>query len=66
MSFNVIATPRFRRDIKKLAKKYPSLKNEYADLTNDLAENPQQGTSLGKADRETISDREINELLDQL
>jgi len=105
MSFNVIATPRFRRD--KLAKKYPSLKNEYVDLINDLAENPQQGTSLGnncfkirvaiaskgkgksggaraithividsdtvflltiydKADRETISDKEINELLDQL
>jgi mRNA-degrading endonuclease RelE of RelBE toxin-antitoxin system len=44
MSFNVIATPRFQRDIKKLAKKYPSLKKEYADLINDLAKNPQQGT----------------------
>ena len=48
MSFEIIATPRFRRDIKALAKKYPSLKNEYAQLVNDLEINPQQqGTSLG-------------------
>jgi len=48
MSFEIIATPRFRRDIKALAKKYPSLKNEYARLVNDLEINPQQqGTSLG-------------------
>jgi mRNA-degrading endonuclease RelE of RelBE toxin-antitoxin system len=48
MSFEVIATSRFRRDIKALAKKYPSLKNEYAHLINDLEENPQShGTPLG-------------------
>jgi len=48
MSFEIIATPRFRRDIKALAKKYPSLKNEYARLVNDLEINPQQqGNSLG-------------------
>ena len=36
MSYDVIATPRFKRDIKKLVKKYPSLKTEYAILINDL------------------------------
>ena len=48
MSFEIIVTSRFRRDIKTLAKKYPSLKGEFAQLVNDLEANPQQqGTSLG-------------------
>jgi mRNA-degrading endonuclease RelE of RelBE toxin-antitoxin system len=32
MSFNIIATPQFKKEIKRLAKKYNSLKNEYANL----------------------------------
>jgi mRNA-degrading endonuclease RelE of RelBE toxin-antitoxin system len=47
MSFNVIASPRFRKELKALSKKYPSLKFEYADLVSSLEENPQQGTPLG-------------------
>jgi len=48
MSYEVIATPRFKRDIKKLAKKYLSLKKEYALLLSELEENPQlQGIPLG-------------------
>ena len=48
MSYEIIATPRFRRDIKILSKKYPSLKNEYAQLIGLLEDDPQlQGTSLG-------------------
>ena len=47
MSFEIIATPRFKRDIKKLSKKFPSLKNEYSLLINELQESPQQGSPLG-------------------
>jgi hypothetical protein len=47
MSYEVIAIPRFRRDIKPLAKKYPSLKTEYAALVKSLRQNPRQGTDLG-------------------
>ncbi len=47
MSYNVIATPRFKRDIKKLSKKYFSLKDEYASLINELESKPQIGTPLG-------------------
>jgi mRNA-degrading endonuclease RelE of RelBE toxin-antitoxin system len=47
MNYNVIATPRFKRDIKKLSKKYQSLKKEYALLLDELEKDPQQGTSLG-------------------
>lgn len=49
MSYNVIATPRFKRDIKKLSKRYPSIKNEYAQLIKDLEKDPEQGIPLGNA-----------------
>lgn len=48
MSYEIIATPRFRKDIKKLAKKYPSIKNEYIALIESLIQNPEQGIPLGK------------------
>jgi mRNA-degrading endonuclease RelE of RelBE toxin-antitoxin system len=108
MSYDVIATPRFKRDIKKLAKKYISLKKEYALLINELEENPLlQGTPIGnncykirlsiaskgkgksggarvithivvkentvllltiydKSEKENITDKELQELLNQL
>ena len=107
MNYEIIATPRFNRDIKKLAKKYFSLKQEYALLIGELEKNPQQGTPLGnncykihisiaskgkgksggarvithavikeqtvflltiydKSEKENISDKELDELLNQL
>lgn len=47
MSYEVIAIPRFARDIKRLAKKYSSLKTEYAELVSTLSADPNQGTPLG-------------------
>ena len=47
MSFEIIATSRFKRDIKKLLKKYASLKKEFGELLDCLEENPQLGTHLG-------------------
>lgn len=47
MSFDIIATPRFVRDIKKLAKRFPSIKNELAKLIDSLTEHPEQGIPLG-------------------
>lgn len=47
MSFEVIATPRFRKDIKKLAKKYISLKKEFSILLDKLTIDPKQGISIG-------------------
>jgi len=48
MSYNVIAVPTFKKELKKLAKKYPSLKNDFADFIENLEVQPKQGTSLGK------------------
>ncbi|MFB9845466.1 type II toxin-antitoxin system RelE/ParE family toxin [Mucilaginibacter ginsenosidivorans] len=48
MSYNVISIQPFDRQLKQLAKKYPSLKKEYGDLLDSLEQNPVQGTPLGK------------------
>jgi mRNA-degrading endonuclease RelE of RelBE toxin-antitoxin system len=48
MLFKIEVTPEFLREAKKLSKKYPSLKDDIAALTIQLAGNPVQGTPLGK------------------
>lgn len=48
MSFNIIATEPFARKLKKLAKKYHSLKEDLLPLLNELETNPKLGTPLGK------------------
>jgi len=47
MIYNVKNFPRFDRELKRLAKKYPSLKNEYEALVENLEKNPEIGTPLG-------------------
>jgi hypothetical protein len=48
MSFNVFTTDFFDKELKKLAKKYPSVKTDYKALIDSLKEEPTQGNSLGK------------------
>jgi mRNA-degrading endonuclease RelE of RelBE toxin-antitoxin system len=36
MNYKVIATTRFKKELKRLAKKFPSLKNEFAELIETL------------------------------
>jgi mRNA-degrading endonuclease RelE of RelBE toxin-antitoxin system len=48
MSFSVKTLSKFEINLKKLAKKYPSLKLEYVLLVESLKVNPEQGTPLGK------------------
>ena len=47
MSYNVLPIPPFDRQLKRLSKKYPSLKAEYLQLIESLEQNPEQGTNLG-------------------
>ncbi len=47
MSFNVLTIPPFDRQLKRLAKKYPSLKNEFVELIESLEQEPEQGIKLG-------------------
>lgn len=47
MSYKVATIAPFRREAKKLVKKYPSLKNELAELGSHLSADPTAGTALG-------------------
>lgn len=48
MSYNIIAVPTFKKELKRLAKKYSSLKIDLAQLFESLEEEPIQGTAIGK------------------
>ncbi len=47
MSYKIELSSNFRKEAKKLTKKYPSLKKELAILFTQLEENPTLGTPLG-------------------
>ena len=47
MSYEVVLSDVFKREAKRLIKKYPSLKDEIAQLGSLLATDPKQGTPLG-------------------
>jgi mRNA-degrading endonuclease RelE of RelBE toxin-antitoxin system len=48
MSYNVIAVPKFKQEFKRLAKKYPTFKDDFLTLIESLENKPNQGTPLGK------------------
>lgn len=47
MSYKVVLSDNFKKEAKKLSKKYASLKTDLAKLFSLLAENPKMGTSVG-------------------
>jgi mRNA-degrading endonuclease RelE of RelBE toxin-antitoxin system len=48
MNYNVLYTENFRKEAKRLAKKYASLKNEIEVLIDHLEQNPIKGIPIGK------------------
>jgi len=48
MNFDVIATVPFERKLKRLAKKYPSIRDDLFAIAEKLAQNPTLGIPLGK------------------
>lgn len=48
MSYKIIYVPVFSRQLKRLARKYPSLKKEFTDLLQNLENNPFLGKPIGK------------------
>jgi len=47
MSYSIVPIDKFKKEAKRLIKKYPSLKIELAELGEELSENPDTGTPLG-------------------
>ncbi len=48
MSFNVYTTDFFDKELKRLAKKYPTVKNDFKALVDSLKQEPKQEQPLGK------------------
>lgn len=51
MDVTIIPDPEFKRQAKRLAKKYHSLKEDLIALQNELRENPYSGVDLGNNTR---------------
>ncbi len=49
MNYSVIPTHRFERELKRLIKKFPSLKSEFAELITNIIQNPEIGTFIGNS-----------------
>jgi len=47
MSYNIVLSLRFEKEFKRLAKKYNSIKNDFANLIVQIIQNPAAGTFLG-------------------
>jgi hypothetical protein len=47
MNFKIETIPTFDRQAKRLAKKYPSLRQDLSNLIIQLAQQPNRGTALG-------------------
>ncbi len=48
MNFKIETIPRFEKDVKKLKKKFPKIKNDLINLIDELALNPEKGINLGE------------------
>ncbi len=57
MNYSIIALPPFEKELKRLSKKFPSLRSDFATFIEELTKNPIQG------DKENISENELDRLL---
>ena len=48
MNCKIDTTPDFARELKHLAKRYPSIKDDYKNFLDKLAQNPLMGSKLGQ------------------
>ena len=48
MNYKILNTLEFKKEIKRLSAKFPSLKKDFEKFLEELSQNPFQGTSLGK------------------
>ena len=48
MNFKIESLEEFEKELKRLSKKYSSIKVDFENLLYDLISNPQQGKPLGK------------------
>ena len=49
MSYDILSIPPFDKQLKRLARKYPSLKSDFSALLDSLQTEPEQGIAIGKS-----------------
>jgi mRNA-degrading endonuclease RelE of RelBE toxin-antitoxin system len=47
VSYKILNTPEFKKEIKRLSAKYPSMHSDFSLFLEELLENPFQGKALG-------------------
>jgi len=47
MSYNILTIPPFDKQLKRLAKKYPSIKTDLIQLISELKNQPEKGINIG-------------------
>ena len=47
MTYKILALPPFDKQVKRLAKKYPSFKKDFQNIIEELKTNPETGTFIG-------------------
>jgi len=47
MSYSIVPTLRFEKELKRLVKKFPSLKNEFSQLLTAIGADPHAGSFIG-------------------
>ena len=72
MNCKIETTPDFARELKQLAKRYPSMKDDYRNFLDSLRKSPLLGEPLGKhlrkvrfpiASKANITDKELKMLI---
>ncbi len=48
MNYKILTIPPFDKQLKRLAKKFPSLKSDFSEFLENLETKPYQGKALGK------------------
>ena len=49
MNYSILTIPPFEKQLKRLNKKYPSIKSDIIELAEQLMNNPKKGVSLGNS-----------------
>jgi mRNA-degrading endonuclease RelE of RelBE toxin-antitoxin system len=49
LSYSIISTQRFIKELKQLVKKFPLLKSEFARFVANIIENPETGAFIGNS-----------------
>jgi mRNA-degrading endonuclease RelE of RelBE toxin-antitoxin system len=47
MNYRILTTPRFKKEVKKLSKKFKKIKDDILILVHEIQKNPKSGVSLG-------------------